>query len=218
MRRKRAYKGGNPRSLVGFPSSSRYTLRYCDTFDITSGIAGVLGSYSYNASSINDPDTTGLGHRPMGWTQVNALYNRYIVTSSKVTVKFAVNSNGANYVSPLAVGVYISDDATVPTGVVNMVEQGRGKWNVIAAANTRGTDFRTVTNTYNPKRFFKCKDIMDNVASYGAIMTQNPSNNAYFSMWVGNLDNTSLAQTAVSMLIVIEYHIICFEQKSLAQS
>lgn len=43
----------------------------------------------YNANSISDPDETGGGHRPIGYTQMGTFYNRYRVWGVRATVIFA---------------------------------------------------------------------------------------------------------------------------------
>lgn len=217
-RRKKAYKGFNPRSLTGFPSSAKYHFRYADTLSLATTLGGTPAKYSYSANSLFDPDTTGIGHQPLGYDQATVYYNKYMVLGSKITVKYALDNPTANYVSPIGIGVYISDDTFTPNSVVSMVEQGLGRWSVMSASNTRGTDFKQVSNTYSPKRFFKVKDPMDNTIEYGALVSSSPANQAFFSIWVGNLDAGVGDITNVTMLITIEYTAIFYEPKTLNQS
>lgn len=78
--------------------------RYSDVITISLS-AGTVQSYSFRANSLFDPDRTGTGHQPLGFDQLTAIYNRYVVhklawyinvPSSNDTICIAAGiSNGA---------------------------------------------------------------------------------------------------------------------------
>jgi len=54
------------------------TLRYTDRIALTS-VNGAATTHVFNLNSIFDPDYTGSGHKPLGYTVYESLYNKYRV-------------------------------------------------------------------------------------------------------------------------------------------
>ena len=68
-----------PRSIGGFkefgvPNSINVRLRYSDVITLTS-TAGSLSKHVFRSNSLFDPDFTGVGHQPMYYDQLGALYS-----------------------------------------------------------------------------------------------------------------------------------------------
>lgn len=65
-------------------------LKYVDHHSLVPG--AVFNAYDYNLNSLFDPDRTGSGSFPTGYTQWNSLYSRYRVFAVSYRVSFSVNS------------------------------------------------------------------------------------------------------------------------------
>jgi len=76
----------NPLKFSFQSPSVETTMRYHEIFSLT-----VPGSSMYqqlfNLNSIYDPNRTGIGHNPQGYTQMSVLYNRYLVTKVKILIQ-----------------------------------------------------------------------------------------------------------------------------------
>jgi hypothetical protein len=81
----------NSTHIQAFPDRYVTTLVYEDSESITS--TNNYASYVYRGNSVYDPDYTAVGHQPTGFDNLAALYNRYRVLSSDITVS-ALNNIG----------------------------------------------------------------------------------------------------------------------------
>lgn len=76
-----------------FPREMKVTMKYSDLRSFTTSGA-TANDKLYNLNSINDPDYTGVGHRPAGYNEWAAFYNRYRVDHCKV--RFSVSYTSAD--------------------------------------------------------------------------------------------------------------------------
>jgi len=61
------------------------TLKYAETFTLTTGAAGVIGTeQAMLLNSLYDPNFTGVGHQPYGFDQLSSFFNNYIVHRFRV--------------------------------------------------------------------------------------------------------------------------------------
>jgi hypothetical protein len=70
-----------------FPQEMKVCLNYSD-FQSYTGSAGLNNDKMFRLNSINDPDLSGVGHRPMSYDLWKLSYNRYRVDA--VDVEFTV--------------------------------------------------------------------------------------------------------------------------------
>lgn len=71
--------------LGNFPATKTVALRYVENFTLDAS-ASSSDSYVFSANSIFDPNVTGAGHQPMFRDNYAALYNKYRVNYSHITV------------------------------------------------------------------------------------------------------------------------------------
>lgn len=79
----------------GFPSRKRLTLKYSDTFEMSS-TSGAVITQQFRANSLFDPDYTGIGHQPRGfdqWCSATGPYQVYRVLEHRVAVKASTSYN-----------------------------------------------------------------------------------------------------------------------------
>lgn len=209
-RRRKTYIG---RAMPGFPSNKIVKMRYVDRQVLNPGVS-TIGGWVYRANSIHDPDFSGLGHQPLGHDQWEQYYNHYVVLGSKINVKFMYDATNAN--TGQAVGVYLSDDQTYPSDVDNLMEQGLGKYRVMAAVNY-DPNCPSITNKFSAKKYFNVKDVKDNVTRIGATFGANPTDMANYIVWASALNPTvDLGDTWI--LTTIDYIVALSEPKALPKS
>lgn len=85
--RRRALANYNPAPARPFADKYRCNLRYCQTGSIDPSNTN-FAFHTFCVNSLYDPDTTGGGHQPMGFDQLAAIYNRYLVTGAKLSCTF----------------------------------------------------------------------------------------------------------------------------------
>lgn len=194
----------------GMPKTKRTTLRYCNQVQLVS-TGGTLAEHFMSANSLFDPDTTGVGHQPMGFDQWSVLYNHYIVSGAKISVKkVATTLNNAN---PTVFGVYTTDDTTtLYTSWQEFSEAKRGSVNVMTGGVTNAS---SSIGKFSAKRFFNITDVKDNRDTIGASITASPSDGAYFSVWFQSLNLSNVTQ---DFLITVDYICDFSEPRDVAQS
>lgn len=93
---------------LGFPKQMKMIHKYCDTMSIQS-TAGALTRQRFSCNGMYDPDKTNIGHQPLYFDQMAALYNHYTVIGSKITVTFAAPPSSA---PAIMVAIMQDDDQT----------------------------------------------------------------------------------------------------------
>jgi len=195
--------------VSGMPKMRRVHQRYAETVSVTSTV-GVLGTYQFRANSPYDPNYSGAGHQPMGFDQMAALYNHYVVLKSKIRVNIVDAGSG----TPLASvwGIHLSDGTPVAyTDESGFIEANKGPHQVrmLRSGGTGGLykDFNAIT-------FFDIKQPTDN-DQIGAEVSTNPAEQALFQIWYRTLDGSTCT---AALQVTIDYWIEFREPQDLAQS
>lgn len=186
---------------------------YYDYAKSLTGGVGAVPTNFYSANGLFDPDATGIGHQPIGFDQMMALYEQFTVTRAHIKVTFA--SAGEH----CRVGIYLNPDITSP-GLPRLVENGLMVTSVIngpATANGRYA-FATLELVCDiPKYFGKSRQaILGDPQMYGTIAA-NPGEQVYFGVcaWAGF---DSAADVAVGYDVTITYESVYWEPKKLTSS
>lgn len=201
---------------VGFPRNQAVKLRYVTSVSINPAI-GQLAYHFFRANSLYDPDLTGTGHQPMTFDMWSTLYNHYVVCGAKITVTFV--ADGSTTLVPLIFGVALTDDTTSTSTPSVLMENGTTGYRVTTpnGANTQGHMPR-MSKTFSAKKFFSIVNPMDNVARIGAGISADPTEVAFFAVFVGALPDVAQDLAAMTMMVVIEYFAIFSEPKEQVQS
>lgn len=183
-----------------FPGSMISSHRYSDTI-VVDPIAGIGAYHCFRTTSVFDPDFTGVGHQPLGHDRMAAIYNRYTVLSARITCTF-VGPGG----SPAICGVKLSDNST-PTSVVNyqLVRENGDHCAYRVCSGTNNYKQR-VTQTYTPRKAFDKPDW----EKLKADSNSNPTNNAYFIMFVTPVNSTQ-DLGSLNCLVTIDYKVKWFD-------
>lgn len=220
--RKRTYKNRRtifrPQRLlrVGFPRTTMVKLRYVDGVTLDPGVS-TLATHVFRANSCFDPDQTAVGHQPMNFDQWSLLYNHYTVVGSKITIQLF--DNNAIHTGGILCGVNLSDDTTFTSDPSTMMEQGLSSYRMVnpvgAAASGRGP---SVTKGFSAKRFFNITNPTDNTNRIGANTGSNPTEQAYFVVFLGPCPGSTIDFTAHQLVVKIDYVCIFSEPREQPQS
>lgn len=193
----------------GMPKTGRAKLSYCENSNL-SGTSGNLASVLWRANGAYDPRYATGGHQPYGYDQWTALFNHYVVVGSRITVKFRPTADTPNQIA----GITLLPDTTIPyTVYTTFIESNPSSKYVMLNDSER---FQKLTCNFSAKRFFNCSNVKDRVATIGAGVASNPTDQAYFCVWSQSQDITTSHTT--NTLITIEYIIDFSEPKMLTES
>lgn len=211
---RRARKGRQPLgaqmgSSIGFPKEKVVKMRYVSYAVLTSNGAS-MGVYKFRANSIFDPDETGAGHQPYTSDQWAQFYNHYQVLGSKIKVSATVQDN---LTEPAMMGVYLSDDTTIPLDWETLRESGRGDQVIIPKYLT--SNIKLLTTKFSSKGFFGDKH---GTSETMASVLANPTEMAYYNIYLQSVDQISTITNNVICQITIDYIVKYSEPKDLASS
>ena len=192
---------GYPGKMVIAPTM-KATLRYTETISVNPG-AGLPATYTMSANGLFDPNISGVGHQPRGFDQIMGLYERYTVTSSKITIYAAINDiSGNNSLGVLS--VIPANKSVVTLSGVDMLEEPLSKTSVFTTNG--GTVQPYVTNYVSCKTFLGKKDLLDDDSVSGDA-TQNPADQVYWQISYGTTSPT-IDLSGAQLFVIIEYNAV----------
>lgn len=190
---------GLSRQIFGFPRSIITKLRYVETPQTYTSVAGAVQTNIWRANSLFDPDQTGVGHQPLYFDQYAALYTKYRVLGARIKVTASAfndtTDTGLSSVGgPWVVGIGGSSvTTTFGSSIRNRMEQNNSEWKLLNA-RTGADGVVTVFNVYEPLKDLGIPAGDDTVS---AAVTTSPSQPWYWHVWVGSLDTSYTTEIAV---------------------
>jgi len=217
--RKRPSRRESSRRIVAFknpsplPTKFKACMRYSDPYiKIPVPADTFLGAYIYSCNGIYDPNITGAGHQPSGFDQLMTMYDHFVVIGAKAIVTFVNNDTS----DAMIVGIDIRDSVNAEPDSRVIIESGTAKY---ANISERASGANQITLEYkvNPSRFLgRSKPLSDPQLKGSA--TANPTEQCYFHIFAGNLDDQGTLGTSVTANIIIEYQVILIEPKPVGLS
>lgn len=203
----------------GFPNQRIVKMRYA-----AGGLVGIttgqlINQVNFCPSSIFDPDTSGIGHQPIGHDQWQTFYNHYVVLGCKMSMTVSHDLGLAG--RAIVCGAYLDDDTVAATNWQPLVESGRAAWSIINPGSSVGSEHnqKAIECYYSAKKFFNVKDVKDNITRLGAPFGSNPTENAFFKCFVACSDNSVPNEnTAFTYTIILDYTVLLSEPKDLPLS
>lgn len=192
-----------------FPNKFITRLRYQQQIQIDAGAAST-GFYTFRASSVYDPDLTGIGHQPRYYDEIQPLYDHFVVLGSKIT---ATANNSQNEACNF--GIQRNDNGIAPTSWNNVIEN-RNSVYTVCNEQTAGGNTKRLSLTYSPKKFLGRSKPMADPDLKGSI-SSNPNENAYFSVLVAPF-NEANDLGAIIVSVTIDYLVAFIEPKRVGQS
>lgn len=199
---------------LGFPKRMVMTLRYAQQGVLSTGAAGVMATYNFRCNGMFDPDQSGVGHQPMYFDQMMAIYDHYTVIGAKIRVTFAqadTTPTTAQTRIPVLCGVFVNDDSTTTPGINGVLE------NALMSAKTfnlNAGSALTCKMGWSAKKVFG-GSVLGNASLVGTA-TVNPAEEQFFTLF---LDSAAmLDSTDVYYRVQIDYIAVFTELKDIATS
>ena len=199
------------------PRSFHTNLRYAETFTLTTGTAGVIGSVQVmTLNNVYDPNQSGIGHQPYGYDQLTPFYGYFVVHRTRwrllaTTIGGTAEVCLAYQLYPAVSGVTIAgvttDAATEKAAVTTMPVGSSG---VVRARMAEG-----VSEIHKILGITK-QQYANNLDQYGAAVTAGPTTGAYMEVGVGSYSGS--AGETLSVQIVLDFEVEFYSPKTLPQS
>lgn len=182
-------------------------LKYVDKFN-TSTVSGIYNEQLFNLNSLFDPDRTGVGHQPLGFDQLNVIYQRYRVlkTSYRLTM---VNSDQTG---SIALVTAVNNSTASLASVAYALEEGYSSFrirNAFADPNIISATVVLNSLTGNSLIAYRSDD------AYAALVTASPTE--LMILHIG-LEGTTALSASVQYYIEMEFDCEFWDPLQLAQS
>lgn len=211
--RKRRKKASVPRMLSlgptypnGLIAKHKYTMNKTLNATYTANDIPGTAQQSFRTASLFDPDRTGVGHQPLFFDEMSAIYKQYRILGAKCKVRFVNMVNepvivfGAHLGAPLGTGWSPS----------NLMERKDVKSQFLSPLFAGGKNQTTMTLYYSPSKFYKQSKAQlraDNSLVGNDVGDVVPSKATYFEIALAQVDSTlgSSENHAVKIFVEIEY-------------
>lgn len=206
--RKRVVKYRNTVSLGrGFPRKMVMTHKYVDIISLT-GTGGAIATRQYVCNGMYDPDYTGVGHQPMYFDQMTALYNHYTVIGSRIKVR-TLNTYGPASAPAYWFTLSQNDDGTISyNSLSTLSERSDGSYRLVTAGST-STPF--LMNKWSAKKTFGGSPLAND--NLQGTSSANPAEITNWVLAIQAADNLSTVTT--SFVVEIEYIAVWTELKEI---
>lgn len=192
------------------PKKFRFTTKYVEQqVDINPGAAGLPSTYVFMLNGLYDPNITGVGHQPIGYDQMMAMYDHYTVIGARARV--TLSNLDTTYQQHCL--VHLKDDATTSNNVPQIIENGMCRYTTVGRQGS-GNSVKTLQLNCSMKKFFGRSPL--GAEKYTGTVSNNPSDGVFLHITVG--PNAAVDTSSVRALVEIEYVAILTEPKELAQS
>lgn len=196
-------------------ASKKCDFKYCETFQLTSGIGGVGGvEQVFRLNSLFDPNFTGVGHQPYMWDQMAQIYSTYNVTAVSIVVDW-FSMAGPNNCGVMALQASTGAFSTAGKTLDSLKEK---PGTLIAYPRYAGSGHNTCNlgrielsdlEGCNPER-------IQNDDRFSAGVSANPDNTPYLRL--NAADGTGTGEAGLWCTVTIIYHTRLYDRKTLAQS
>jgi len=161
------------------PTGQRLTLKYADRY--TFNEMGVnFGRWEWRGSALFDPDVTGTGHQPKGFDQMAALYRKYLVLGSQITVMFGNKEDTPDTEAAPAKGVLAVKNINTSLTMNELIEQPISTWGIQGTANAPPVK---LSLPYVSNWKFSGYKGVNRDTDFSALVTANPVSNFYYEFF-----------------------------------
>lgn len=190
---------------IGFKKTNYITMKYASDISMVLSLGNYSG-YLFRCNGLYDPDGSGGGHQPYTFDQWKVFYNKYRVVKSRIKVT-ALTTGG----EPIIWGIYTQDDTSGVSSPLDAIESGRGPYSILPS----GADtVQTLYCDFETKKFFGPEV---DIGETSALVTADPTEQAYFNIWAACLNSTT-ESPQLDFMAEIDYHVVMMEPKDLPGS
>lgn len=189
--------------------TARATLTYVSNVKLTN-TSGAIQEYDFRCNSIFDPDYSGVGHQPLGHDQYANVYSYYVVRRAKCTFTYRIDSSVNDTV--MAVGLVDADGTSAASNISTAAEQS-GAVSRVFPGVVAPPGPEPITIQFDAAKYWKGKQPPETA---GALMSQNPVDQAFFTFVIQSAVGTSTFSGVLST--VIKYDVEMSQRIELGQS
>jgi len=187
-----------------FSKQRRATLRYVEVVapTLSSGLANVV----FSANGLFDPNITGVGHQPLYFDQMMAIYNQYTVLGSRMKCTFSTASS----IRPVIYSTALLDSTSSPGGVQIQMEQAVAHgmmYRPSAGNNAILKESFSAVKTFGPNP--QGNPVLRGTSS------ANPTEGQFYHI---GINDQGLSSAACNLLVEIDYDVIFDELKTMPSS
>jgi len=174
---------------------------------------GSVATYFFSANGLYDPNITGTGHQPLGFDQMELLYEHYNVLYSHCKVTFA-NSNANN---ATRVAIFIAPDTTTQAPTTIM-ENALVVTDVVIGGSDGANRMKNLEITCDiPKYFGRTREATITDPELQGSAAANPVEQVYFGIAAWNPFDLSAA-TSIIFDVTLSYDSYYSEPRKLIAS
>lgn len=200
---------------VGFPKTQMIKLRYVSGFTLDINVLP-LGTYTFRANSLFDPDVTAGGHQPLGFDQWATFYKTYVVVGSKITLSTARSFPDS---IPHIFGCFVSDSPTpAAVSALTLVEQGKSAYLMHASTANTHADSKKLKMTYSAKKWHGLTNIKDADNQEGLFASAFTGDEVYYQVYLGAYDGISTDTAIHYVTVQIDYLVLLKDPLELPES
>lgn len=205
-----------------FPTKLKTRLKFSsDLGTIAVPALGGANWHTYRCNSIYDPDLTGFGRTVCGWSVLDQIYARYLVTGCKITVSFSnPTADGVR------VGVRLRHANSLPTAGTTLAQLTEQPMTYISGLNNTGSQNKTFNFFVRPWDLIGISKLeyMANTNGYSAAMNLMPvppnqaaGDGCVFDIFTVNGSILS-PQANVDCVVKIVYYTTLYNRKALSST
>lgn len=197
VKRRRRTAVARVRRVSGFPDMMYTTLKYTTHINFSQ----ISNTQTFRGNSLFDIDFTSIGGQPLWFDQYAAIYDRYLVFGSSLSVQ--VMNLSSTVTGQIAILPSVSS-SPVSTNPVNLKEQNYSRYSLIQ--RNSGSKVTRLFNRISTKKI-RGETILDD--SHGALVGSNPSRVWFWHVVAacGDLGADSVSLTLVITLSLrVKFH------------
>jgi len=215
-RSKRSYKKAKgilaPQRSMPLRPEQTLTMKYSSVQRLNSAVINQVENV-YSANSIFDPDVTNVGHQPMLFDQMAAMYLRYKVTHSRMTVYGCNSAIITTSGKPTMLSIAVNDSSSVLASDDTPYETPF-TWTAMTSAADGGQPVCKIVTPWIDIAAFKGWR-MSRDQDYAALCTASPSIQLYYHLVAERVEGSTVD---IQTRVIIEYKVLFYDPRQVAES
>lgn len=199
------------------PRSFMAKLRYAETFSLSTGTVGVIGTVqTMTLNNVYDPNQSGVGHQPYGFDQLTPFYGYYVV--HRCRWRLLAQTIGSTAEVCLAYQIYPAVSGVTIAGISTDAATEKSTVTTLPVGPSGVDRARMVEGESEIHKILGITALQykDNLDQYGAAVTSGPTVGAYLEIGVGSYSGA--AGTSLSVQVVMDFDVEFYSPKTLPQS